>query len=104
MRTLDVWYSRLDLAGIEQRWGAEAGADGGPQPAAMAAKAETKNHLKAFDRLTRVVDGELRFVSDPRSWCRCPSSSPTSTPRACGTRSATRSHDYRHTLTATGAA
>jgi uncharacterized protein (DUF2252 family) len=31
----------------------------------MAAKAETKNNLKAFNKLTRVEDGEIRFVSDP---------------------------------------
>ena len=65
MGLLDVWYSRLDLADIERRWGAEAGATAVRNLQRMAAKAETKNHLKAFNRLTRVVDGELRFVSDP---------------------------------------
>jgi len=65
MGLLDVWYSRLDLAGMEQRWGAEAGATALRNLQKVAAKAETKNHLKAFDRLTRVVDGQLRFASDP---------------------------------------
>lgn len=65
MGLLDVWYSRLDLAGMEKRWGAEAGPTALRNLQRAAAKAETKNHLKAFDRLTRVVDGELRFASDP---------------------------------------
>ena len=29
------------------------------------AKARTKDSLKAFAKLTRIVDGEPRFVSDP---------------------------------------
>lgn len=65
MTTLEVWYSRLDIAGIERRWGAEAGGKAVRNLQRLAAKAETKNHLKAFDRLTRVEDGELRFASDP---------------------------------------
>jgi len=31
----------------------------------LATKAETKDNLKAFDKLTRVEGGEIRFVSDP---------------------------------------
>lgn len=65
MTTLDVWYARLDLAGIERRWGAAAGSRAVRNLRRLAAKAETKNHLKAFDRLTRLDGGELRFASDP---------------------------------------
>ncbi len=65
MRTLDVWYSRLDVAGIERRWGKEAGGRAVRNLRRLAAKAETKNHLKAFDRLVRVDDGYARFASDP---------------------------------------
>ncbi|MGH9090428.1 MAG: DUF2252 domain-containing protein [Acidimicrobiales bacterium] len=65
MTTLDVWYSRLDLAGIERRWGAAAGGKAVRNLQRLAAKAESKNHLKAFDRLTRLEGGELRFASDP---------------------------------------
>ena len=47
--------------------------DGGPRPVVKhvrnlqrtAAKAETKNNIKAFDKLTWVEDGEIRFLSDP---------------------------------------
>jgi uncharacterized protein (DUF2252 family) len=65
MPMLDIWYSRLDMAGIERRWGAEAGGQAIRNMQRMAAKAETKNNLKAFNKLTRVEDGEIRFVSDP---------------------------------------
>jgi uncharacterized protein (DUF2252 family) len=65
MSTLGVWYSRLDVAGIEQRWGREAGGKAVRNIQRLAAKAESKNHLKAFSRLTRLVGGELQFASDP---------------------------------------
>lgn len=65
MRVLDVWYSRLDVAGMQRRWGAEAGTDVVRNIRRLAAKAETKDHLKAFNKLVQVVDGEVRFVSDP---------------------------------------
>ncbi len=65
MGLLDIWYSRLDGADMRRRWGAEASAAAVRNLQRMAAKAESKNHLKAFKRLTRVVDGELRFASDP---------------------------------------
>jgi uncharacterized protein (DUF2252 family) len=65
MGLLDIWYSRLDSADMRRRWGAEASAAAVRNLERMAAKAESKNHLKAFKRLTRVVNGELRFASDP---------------------------------------
>jgi uncharacterized protein (DUF2252 family) len=65
MQMLDVWYSRLDMAGIQRLWGEEAGGKAVRNLQRLAAKAESKNHLKAFDRLTRVENGQLRFNSDP---------------------------------------
>ncbi len=65
MRMLDVWYSRLDLAGMASRWGSEASAETLENMQRMAAKAERKNQIKAFDKLTQVDDGVVRFVSDP---------------------------------------
>jgi uncharacterized protein (DUF2252 family) len=64
-RTLDIWYSRLDVSSIVARWGGEAGGEGVRNLLRAAAKAESKDHLKAFDRLTRIEGGEIRFVSDP---------------------------------------
>ncbi len=65
MRVLDIWYARLDLDTIQRRWGPSI------DPAAMAnlrratAKAQAKDHLKAFGKLTRSVGGEVSFLSDP---------------------------------------
>jgi uncharacterized protein (DUF2252 family) len=65
MRNLDVWYSRMQvqeglpavrslldkksLASVEK----------------MVSKARTKDSMQAFDKLTHVVDGEPRIISDP---------------------------------------
>jgi uncharacterized protein (DUF2252 family) len=62
---LAVWYSRLDLAEVSKRWGGGAGKKMLEQTQRSVAKAETKDQLKAGAKLTRLVDGELRFVSDP---------------------------------------
>ena len=65
MSNLEVWYSSLDMAGIVQRWGSEVGGDVLAGFQKTATKAESKDQLKAREKLTEVVDGELRFRSDP---------------------------------------
>jgi uncharacterized protein (DUF2252 family) len=65
MRHLDIWYSRLDVPGIVARWASPAGADAVVEFQRTAAKAQTKDRLKAAAKLTREVHGEMRFVSDP---------------------------------------
>jgi len=65
MSNLEVWYSRLDMAGVAQRWGSEVSSDVLAGFQKTAAKAESKDQLKARAKLTEVVDGELRFQSDP---------------------------------------
>jgi uncharacterized protein (DUF2252 family) len=62
---LQAWYSRLDMAGMFQRWGASANKKIVKRVQRNVARAEAKNQLKARDKLTTIVDGELRFVSDP---------------------------------------
>ncbi|HEU5244410.1 MAG TPA: DUF2252 domain-containing protein [Gaiellaceae bacterium] len=65
MRNLDVWYARLDVETIERSLrDAEAG-DQAANVAKAAAKARAKDSLKAFAKLTQLVDGEPRIVSDP---------------------------------------
>ncbi|HTN99533.1 MAG TPA: DUF2252 family protein, partial [Microthrixaceae bacterium] len=65
MTFLDIWNANLDINGIIMSLSAELG------PAAMkrfdrvVSKAVSKDRLKAKSKLTQVVDGELRFVSDP---------------------------------------
>ena len=65
MHNLDIWYAKLDSAGIVARWGTEVGAAALKSFSRVAAKAETKDRLKASAKLTHLVDGELRFLSDP---------------------------------------
>jgi uncharacterized protein (DUF2252 family) len=62
---LQIWYARLDAAGIERRWGAEASGKATRNFQRLTAKAESKDNLKAFAKLTRVEGGEIRFLSDP---------------------------------------
>jgi uncharacterized protein (DUF2252 family) len=65
MRAMDVWYARLELRDILDRWGEIAGKRRVKKVAREVAKARAKDSLKAFDKLTEVVDGERRIVSDP---------------------------------------
>jgi uncharacterized protein (DUF2252 family) len=67
--TLDVWYARLGADELAQRMesigttrkGARVVRTGRQQ----LAKAATRTNLQAVSALTRVVDGRLRFVSQP---------------------------------------
>jgi len=62
---LDVWYARLDVDTIEQRLRAQQAKQQAATVAKAAAKARTKDSMKAFAKLTEIVDGEPRIVSDP---------------------------------------
>ena len=64
-RHLDVWYARLDVETIEQRLRAQQAKHQAETVAKAAAKARTKDSMKAFAKLTQLVDGEPRIVSDP---------------------------------------
>src|SRR3974390_103327 len=65
MANLAVHYERLDIANITARWGSAVGQQVTRQVQANIAKAQSKDQMKARAKLTRVVDGELRFISDP---------------------------------------
>ncbi len=64
-RTLDVWYARLEVDEIAARWRQEVRARDLKQIERSIAKRRAKDHLRAFSRLTEVVDGEPRIISDP---------------------------------------
>jgi uncharacterized protein (DUF2252 family) len=64
-RTLDVWYARLEVDEIAVRWGREVRARELKQIERNIAKRRAKDHLRAFSRLTELVDGEPRIISDP---------------------------------------
>jgi uncharacterized protein (DUF2252 family) len=62
---LDTWYTRLDVPAIMERWGSKAGTKAVKNFRRSVVKAESKDRLRARDKLTTIVDGELRFLSDP---------------------------------------
>ena len=62
---LAVWYARLTAEDLERRLRKVASNKGQKDFARATAKARTKDSLKAFAKLTHVVDGEVRIVSDP---------------------------------------
>ncbi|MGJ0390512.1 DUF2252 domain-containing protein [Microbacterium sp. CGR1] len=67
---LDAWYDRLD-AERAQRWirqehrDERAGDDEVQRLDAVIEKARTRGHRKAFRKLVRVIDGELRIAAAP---------------------------------------
>src|SRR4051794_7542247 len=68
MKNLDLWYSRIDIDDLLVRVRAEAlGKDAKAEKRleANVAKGRTKDSMKAFSKLTKEVDGELRIVGDP---------------------------------------
>jgi uncharacterized protein (DUF2252 family) len=64
MRTIDVWYERLDLSALEQYRSMVTKKTVKRYDKALA-KAESKNSLRAFNKLCHSVNGELRIISDP---------------------------------------
>lgn len=67
MSNLDVWNAHLDVDDAVDRHGAEADAETKKNFARGVAKAQGKDRLKAFSKLTHVVDGKLRIINDPPS-------------------------------------
>jgi uncharacterized protein (DUF2252 family) len=61
MTHLDVWYARIDVRELVDARAAAVRRQMQP----LLAKAEGKNHLKAFAKLTIEVDGRRRIVDDP---------------------------------------
>jgi uncharacterized protein (DUF2252 family) len=65
MRTIDVWYARLEVAEQFERWSKQASASTRKRLTASLAKAHSKDSLRALAKLTHDVDGEPRIISDP---------------------------------------
>jgi uncharacterized protein (DUF2252 family) len=72
LSTLEVWYSHIDVAGLLAELEAVAGKTKSKSDKRMAArtaqlvtKAHTRDSLQALGKLTTVVDGQLRILSDP---------------------------------------
>ena len=65
LSNLDVWYARLDVNGVIQRWGAGVAAKRVKEFHRNVAKASAKDQMKARAKLTRTDADGLHFVSDP---------------------------------------
>jgi hypothetical protein len=62
---LAVWYRRLDADEVLKRLGPASTAKIASRTQKILAKARTQDSLAAFDKLTHLVDGEPRIISDP---------------------------------------
>jgi uncharacterized protein (DUF2252 family) len=70
MRELDAWYAHVEIESVLEFVRAEVRQNRLSKLEARrarkdVAKARTRDHLRAFSRLTREVDGELQIVADP---------------------------------------
>jgi uncharacterized protein (DUF2252 family) len=64
-RTLDVWYSRIDVDEFAAAWAPRVSAKRRAVYERNVEKARAKDSLAAFAKLTETVGGEPRFVSKP---------------------------------------
>ena len=65
MRSLDLWYVRTDVVELAALWSSRATSEQRKRFERNLAKAQSKDSLKAFSKLTEIVDGEPRIVGDP---------------------------------------
>jgi len=65
MRTLDLWYARVDVDEVARSFAEQASSKEAKRLERNLAKARTKDSLKALAKLTHVVNGEPRIMSDP---------------------------------------
>jgi uncharacterized protein (DUF2252 family) len=64
-RNLDLWYARIDVDEVTRQFTAQATGKQRKRLEGNLAKTRAKDSLKAFSKLTAMVDGEPRIVSDP---------------------------------------
>jgi uncharacterized protein (DUF2252 family) len=65
MRNLEVWYAHLDVEVAVAAFAREASRKQVERAEANIAKVRTRDNMQAFAKLTRLVGGEPRIVSDP---------------------------------------
>jgi uncharacterized protein (DUF2252 family) len=62
---LEVWYTKMDVPTIADRWEAAAGEKEVKTFRRNLAKTQAKDRMRALSKLTHEVDGKLRIVSEP---------------------------------------
>jgi uncharacterized protein (DUF2252 family) len=65
MRDIDLWHVRLDVDEVHTRWAGELTAREMRELERDIAAAHAKDNIKALNKLTYLVDGEPRIISDP---------------------------------------
>jgi uncharacterized protein (DUF2252 family) len=65
MKTFDLWYSRVDAETLIAQFQSAASAKRRKLMEKNLAKTRAKDSLRAFSKLTTVVDGEPRIIGDP---------------------------------------
>jgi uncharacterized protein (DUF2252 family) len=65
MGNLELWYARLDIEELIKTLTSQVSAAQRKRAEKNVAHARTKDSLKAFGKLTHLVDGEPRIVGDP---------------------------------------
>ncbi|HVR13147.1 MAG TPA: DUF2252 domain-containing protein, partial [Gaiellaceae bacterium] len=65
MRDIDIWYTRLDMTDVMKRWSTEVTAKELKQFDRDMESRHTKDNIRALSKLTYLVDGEHRIISDP---------------------------------------
>jgi hypothetical protein len=65
LRNIDLWYSRIDIEEIAALAAQQATEKQVKRFERNVAKAQSKDSLRAFAKLTEMVDGEPRIASDP---------------------------------------
>ena len=65
LSNLDLWYRRVDIAQIREAFAPMVSKEERKRFDRTVAKAQRKTRIRAFSKLTRRVDGELRMASDP---------------------------------------
>jgi uncharacterized protein (DUF2252 family) len=64
-RNLDVWYVHADADTVMERLSTQFSARRLKKTQQVLAKARTRDSLRAFSKLTTIVDGQPRIVGDP---------------------------------------
>ena len=65
MSNLDLWYARIDVEEVAQYAASRTGSKQRKQIERNVAKARSKDSMRAFTKLTAIVDGERKIVADP---------------------------------------
>ncbi len=65
MGNLELWYARIDVDELFSEFASQVSAEQRKRAEKNLAHARTKDSMKAFGKLTEIVDGEPQIISDP---------------------------------------